>query len=38
VLLGLALCHPSFLGDPLDEFLLLHGYSFLWSSSAPWRA
>src|SRR5918997_2718973 len=38
VLLGLALGHPSFLGDPLDEFLLLHGYSFLWSSSASRRA
>src|ERR671920_2265046 len=38
VLLDLALGHPSFLGDPLDEFLLLHGRSFLWSSSAPWRA
>src|SRR5918994_2857391 len=38
VLLGLALGHPSFLGDPLDEFLLFHGRSFLWSSSAPWRA
>src|SRR5918994_7818004 len=38
VLLDLALGHPSFLGDPLDEFLLFHGRSFLWSSSAPWRA
>src|ERR687889_1477050 len=38
VLLDLALGHPSFLGDPLDEFLLLHGCSFLWSSSASWRA
>src|SRR5829696_5304020 len=38
VLLGLALGHPSFLCDPLDEFLLLHDCSFLWSSSASWRA
>src|SRR5918993_5662260 len=38
VLLGLALGHPGLLGDPLDEFLLLHGRSSLWSSSAPWRA
>src|SRR5918995_3095839 len=38
VLLGLALGHPSLLGDPFDEFLLLHGYSFLWSSSASRRA
>src|SRR5829696_9428338 len=38
VLLCLALGHPSFLGDPLDEFLLLHDRSFLWSSSASWRA
>src|SRR5829696_8913962 len=38
VLLGLALGHPSFLGDPLDEFLLFHVRSFLWSSWAPWRA
>src|ERR687890_237683 len=38
VLLALALGHPSFLSDPLDEFLLLHGRSFLWSSSASWRA
>src|SRR5215207_6875434 len=38
VLLDLALGHPSFLGDPLDEFHLFHGHSFLWSSSAPWRA
>src|ERR687890_2075706 len=38
VLLSLALGHPSFLCDPLDEFLLLHGRSFLWSSSASWRA
>src|SRR5918994_592756 len=38
VLLCLALWHPSFLCDSLDEFLLLHGRSFLWSSSAPWRA
>jgi hypothetical protein len=30
VLLSLALGHPSFLCDPLDEFLLLHGRSFLW--------
>src|ERR671917_2063028 len=36
--LCLALGHPSFLCDPLDEFLLLHRCSFLWSSSAPWRA
>src|SRR5215207_1817223 len=35
VLLGLALGHPSFLCDPLDEFLLLHWCSFLWLSSAP---
>src|SRR5215211_1060048 len=34
VLLGLALGHRGLLGDPLDELLLLHGYSFLWSSSA----
>jgi hypothetical protein len=32
VLLGLALGHPSFLCDPLDEFLLLHCCSFLWLS------
>src|ERR687897_3660969 len=38
VLLCLAHGHPSFLCDPLDEFLLFHGRSFLWSSSAPWRA
>src|SRR5215207_6183532 len=39
VLLSLALGHPSFLCDPLDEFLLLHGCSLLWSSSsASWRA
>src|SRR5215207_2458260 len=38
VLLSLALGHPSFLGDPLDEFLLLHCCSFLWSPSAPWQA
>src|SRR5918995_2892956 len=38
VLLDLALGHPSFLCDPLDEFHLFHGHSFLWSSSAPWRA
>src|SRR5918993_5025312 len=37
VLLGLALGHPSLLGDPLDEFLLLHGRSFLWSSWALQR-
>src|SRR5215211_8451515 len=30
VLLGLALGNPSFLCDPLDEFLLLHWCSFLW--------
>src|SRR5215218_2596888 len=36
--LCLALGHIGLLGDPLDELLLLHGYSFLWSSSAPWRA
>src|SRR5215208_4044034 len=34
VLLCLALGHIGLLGDPLDEFLLLHGYSFLWSPSA----
>src|ERR671911_3107592 len=34
VLLDLALGHPSFICDPLDEFLLFHGRSFLWSSSA----
>src|ERR671913_1270003 len=28
VLLGLALGHPSFLGDPLDEFPLLHDCPF----------
>src|SRR5918993_603724 len=38
VLLGLALGQPSFLGDPLDEFPLLHCCSFLWSSSASRRA
>src|SRR5215207_6026696 len=38
VLLDLALGHPGFLGDPLDEYFLLHHCSFLWSSSAPWRA
>src|SRR5215210_81760 len=38
VLLGLALGHPSFLCDPLDEFLLLHCCSFLCQSSASWRA
>src|SRR5918995_4214206 len=38
VLLGLALGRTGLLGDPLDEFLLLHGRSFLWSSSASWRA
>src|SRR5918995_6591858 len=38
VLLGLALGHPSFLCDPLDEFLLLHGCSFLWSPLASSRA
>src|SRR5919107_6169871 len=35
VLLGLALGRPSFLCDPLDEFLLLHGRPFLRLSSAP---
>src|SRR5918993_136980 len=30
VLLCLALGHLGLLGDPLDEFLLLHGYSLLW--------
>src|SRR5215210_7664434 len=38
VLLCLALGHPSLLCDPFDELLLLHGYSFLWSSSASRRA
>src|ERR687890_915037 len=38
VLLCLALGHPSFLGDPLDEFLLFHGCSFLWSPLASSRA
>src|SRR5829696_1663156 len=38
VLLSLALGHSSFLCDPLDEFLLLHWCSFLWLSSASWRA
>src|SRR5918992_4019836 len=38
VLLSLAPGHPSFLCDPLDKFLLLHGRSFLSSPSAPWRA
>src|SRR5918995_5280720 len=38
VLLGIALGHPGLLGDPLDELLLLHDYSFLWSSSASSRA
>src|SRR5918993_2358210 len=33
VLLGLALARTGLLCDPLDEFLLLHGRSFLWSSS-----
>src|ERR687897_33592 len=37
VLLCLALWHIGLLGDPLDQFLLLHGYSFLWSPSASWR-
>src|SRR5919112_6283370 len=37
VLLCLALGHPSFLCDPLDEFLLLQGRSFLWSSSVSWQ-
>jgi hypothetical protein len=32
VLLGLAFGHPSFLCEPLDEFLLLHCCSFLWLS------
>src|SRR5215210_2470664 len=38
VLLRFAPGHVGLLGDPLDEFLLLHGYSFLWSSSASRRA
>src|SRR5215213_1058251 len=38
VLLGLALGHVGPLCDPLDEFLLLHGRSFLWSSWASWWA
>src|SRR5215210_501772 len=38
VLLGLALGHVGPLCDPLDEFLLLHGHSFLWSSWASWWA
>jgi hypothetical protein len=38
VLLSLALGRTGLLGDPLDEFLLLHGRSFHWSSSASWRA
>src|SRR5918992_3014350 len=38
VLLSLAPGHPSFLCDPLDKFLPLHGRSFLSSPSAPWRA
>src|SRR5215213_7170824 len=38
VLLSLALGYPSFLCDPFDELLLLHGRSFLWSSSASRRA
>src|SRR5918994_7739202 len=38
VLLCLAHGHPSFLCDPLDEFLLFHDRSFQWSSSASWRA
>src|SRR5688572_33137978 len=29
MLLSLALRHPGLLSDPLDEFLLLHGYSLL---------
>src|SRR5215207_3674414 len=37
VLLGLALGHVGLLCDPLDELLLLHGYSFLWSTWATWR-
>src|SRR5918993_2298887 len=36
--LGLALGHVGSLCDPLDELLLLHGCSFLLSSSATWRA
>src|SRR5918995_6118424 len=37
--LSLALWHVGPLCDPLDQFLLLHCCSFLWSSStAPWRA
>src|SRR5829696_7762431 len=38
VLLCLALGYTGLLCDPLDEVLLLHDYSFLWSSSASWRA
>jgi hypothetical protein len=34
VLLSLALGRTGLLGDPLDELLLLHGRSFVWSSSA----
>src|ERR671921_1558949 len=37
VLLGLALGRTGLLGDPLDEFLLLHGYSLLWSPSVSGR-
>src|SRR5215216_6746060 len=36
--LGLALGDPGLLRDPLDELLLLHGCSFLRSSSASWPA
>src|ERR687898_1433644 len=36
--LSLALWHVGPLCDPLDQFLLLHCCSFLWSSSASWRA
>src|SRR5215210_6553455 len=38
VLLCLALGHIGLLCDPLDQFLLLHGRSFLWSSWASWWA
>src|SRR5215217_1524366 len=38
VLLSLALGHPGLLCDPLDELLLLHCCSSLWSSWAPRRA
>src|SRR5919112_4318469 len=37
VLLSLALGRTGLLGDPLDEFLLLHDYTLLWSPSVSGR-